>query len=260
MHPVIKPPMRLILPFSLLMVIGFILAAGCVAKVNKNAVNETTAASFAPFSNTSNPSVNTSNTSLNKTITTAANISSKLNGSLRVSVSGIKYPVNLSVVLDNETVGTVKPNAPLFLMISEGNHTVMVCANSVCEQENVTTRFGRYVTADFSERLQRDVEFPNPSAQPTAQILEYFRNGNTISVDVEFFNPSTKDHLMSAEISCGYSYIDSRTSIKMGDSVRGTLVQNVKAGERITGRLDLYFASSNSFSYSSPVIEQLQIK
>jgi hypothetical protein len=179
---------------------------------------------------------------------------------MRVSISGISYPANLSVVLDNETVGTVKPTTPLYLMISEGNHTVMVCVSSVCEQENVTTRFGKYVSVDFSERLLRDVEFPNPNARPTARILEYNKNGNAISVNVEFINPSTKDLLMSVDVSCGYSYIDDRTSIKMGDSARGMLVQNVKAGQRITESLDLYFASGHSLSYGFPVIEELKVK
>jgi hypothetical protein len=232
-----------------------------------NTVNVTTAATFAPFSNTSETSLNTPDHGLNtlvpgsnKTINATANIISELNGSLKVSISGIKYPVTLLVVLDNETVGTVEPTTPLYLVISEGNHTVMVCTGSMCKQENVTTRFGKYVTVDFSEQIENDMEIHNPTAQPTARILDYNRNGNTISIDVEFFNPSTNDHLMSAEISCGYTYIDDRTSIKMGDSVKGNLVQNVKAGERITERLDLYFTNGKSLSYSGPVIEELQIK
>jgi hypothetical protein len=237
--------MKLIVQFTLFMAVGFILAAGCVATTDKNTEN--------PLSNASDPGVN-------KTINATANITSELKGSLKVSITGISYPANLSVVLDNEIVGTVKPTTPLYLMVSEGNHTVMVCESSICKQENVTTRFGTYVTVDFSEKIQKDVKFPNPTAQPTARILEYYKNGNIISVDVEFFNPSTKDLLMSAEVSCGYSYIDDRTSIKMGDSVRGKLVQNVKAGLRLTERLDLYFASGNSLSYSSPVIEELQVK
>jgi hypothetical protein len=177
-----------------------------------------------------------------------------------VSIRGIPYPANLSVVLDNETVGTVEPTTPLYLMVPEGNHTVMVCVRSVCEQENVTIRFGRYLTVDFTERLQRDVEFLDPFVQPTARILACYKNGNTISMDVEFINPSTKDLLMSVKVNCGYSYIDGRTSIRMGDSARGMLVQNVKAGEHITKSLDLYFAKGGSVSYDYPVIQELTVK
>jgi hypothetical protein len=229
--------MKLFVPSALFMAVGCILAAGCVATTNKNTVN--------PISNTSDPG---SNATVNSTLT--------LNGSLKVSISGISDPANLSVLIDNQTVGTVNPTKPLFLMVSEGNHTVMVCMSSICEQENVTTRFGRYVTVDFSERLHRD----RAIAQPTAQILGYYKNGNAISVNVEFINPSTKDLLMSVTVSCGYSYIDDRTSIKMGDSARGRLVQNVKAGQRITESLNLNFAGGSSYSYGYPVIEELMIK
>jgi hypothetical protein len=219
------------------MAVGCILAAGCVGTTTKNTVN--------PISNIPDPGSNATVNSI-----------STLNGSLKVSISGISDPANLSVVLDNQTVGTVNPTKPLFLMVSEGNHTVMVCMSSICEQENVTTRFGRYVTVDFSERLHRD----GAIAQPTAKILGYYKNGDAISVNVEFINPSTKDLLMSVTVSCGYSYIDDRTSIKMGDSARGRLVQNVRAGQRITESLNLNFGGGSSYSYGYPVIEELIIK
>jgi hypothetical protein len=246
--------MKLIVPFALFMAVGFILAAGCVAMTNKNTVNATTAASFAPFSNTSDPG-------LNKTINATANSTSELKGSLRVSISGILYPANLSVVLDNETVGTVNPTTPLYLRVSEGNHTVMVCVSSVCEQEYITTRFGRYVTVDFSERLQRDVEFPNPTARPTAQILEYYKNGNVVSVYVEFINPESVDHLISVDLSVGYTYIDDRSHVKLGDSTQAMTSLFVKAGQRETKRVDMYLASSDSsISFENPVIKDLKVK
>ena len=245
--------MKLIVLFALIMVVGLILAGGCVAKTSRNTENTTTEATFSPFSNTTDVGLNT-------TTNATDNSTSKLKGSLRVSISGILYPANLSVLLDNETVGTVTPTSPLYVTVSEGNHTVIVCVSSVCEREDVTTRFGRYVNVDFSERLQRDVNFPNPTAQPSVQILDYYKNGDTISVNVEFFNPSKKDLLMSVVVSCGYSYIDYRTGIKRGDSTNGILVQNVKAGQRITESLTLNFVGGYSLSYYSPVIEELTIK
>jgi len=245
--------MKIIELFALFIVIGLILAGGCVAMTKKNAENITTAATFIPGSNVSDYGVNT-------TTNVTDNSTSKLKGSLRVSISGISYPANLSVVLDNETVGTVTPAKPLYLVVPEGNHTVIVCVSPVCEQEHVTTRFGRYVSVDFSERLLNDVKFPNPNAQPTARILDCYKNGNDVSVNVEFFNPSTKDLQMSVIVSVGYSYIDDRTSIKMGDSVKGVLMQNVRAGQRIIGTLTLNFANGRSHTYNSPVIEELKIK
>ena len=238
---------------ALVMVVGCILAAGCATITNRNSENTTTSATFAPFSTPSDPGIT-------RTMTTTATVAKPLNGSLRVSISGISYPANLSVILDNETVGTVMPTNPLYLMVSEGNHTVIVCVREVCEQEMVTTQFGRYVAVDFSEKLLREVKFPNPTAQPTAQILGYYRNGDDLTVDVEFINPSKEDHLMTVLVSCGYSYIDERTSIRMGDSARGTLAQNVGAGQRITASLDIGLASGHSQSYGAPTIEELIVK
>jgi hypothetical protein len=240
--------MKLIVLFALFMAVGFILAAGCVAPTNNGTVNATTATTFAPITNTSD-------TGLKKTINATTNNTSELKGSLKVSISGISYPENLSVVLDNETVGTVNPTTPLYLMVSEGNHTVMVCKNSVCKQENVTTIFGRYVTVDFSKQLQQDVEFPNP----TARILNYYKNGNVISVNVEFINPSKKDLLMSVVVSCRYTYIDDRTLIKIEDTSTDISEQYVNAGQRITEWQDLYLGGDNILNYDRPVIKELTI-
>ena len=240
--------MKPIVPFALFIAVGFILAAGCVAPTNNGTVNATTAAPFAPITITSD-------TGLNKTINATTNNASEVKGSLKVSISGISSPENLSVILDNETVGTVTPTTPLYLMVSEGNHTVMVCKNLVCKQENVTTIFGRYVTVDFSKQLQQDVEFPNP----TARILDYYKNGNIISVNVEFINPSTKDLLMSVVVSCRYTYIDDRTLIKIEDTSTDISEQYVSAGQRITERQNLYLGTDNILNYDRPVIKELTI-
>jgi len=238
--------MKLIVPFALLMTAGFIVAAGCVVPTNNGSVNASASA----------PSTITSDTGVKKTINATMNTPSELKGSLKVSVSGISYPENLSVVLDNETVGTVNPATPLFLMVSEGNHTVMVCRSSVCKQENVTTGFGRYVTVDFSKQFQKDVEFPNP----TARILTYYKNGNVISVNVEYINPSTKDLLMSVVVSCRYTYIDDRTLLKIDDTSIDISEQYVTAGQRITEWQDLYVAGNTILNYDKPVITELKIQ
>jgi hypothetical protein len=245
--------MKLIVPFALCIVAGFIMATGCVTTTTKHAENTTTAISSAP-------TVSTPDNGVNKTANTTTNSTSNLKGSLRVSISGIINPANLTVILDNETVGAVSPTTPLYRMVSEGNHTVMVCMDSVCEQESVTTNFGKYVTVDFSDRVKKNMKFPDPLAKPEARILEYFKNGNGISVHVEFINPSKEDLTMMASVSCGYSYIDDRTSFKMGDSAKGKLLQNVKAGQRVTANLDLYFVSGRSYSYDIPIIDELTVK
>jgi hypothetical protein len=231
--------MKHIIFLALFVLIGCIVAAGCVEITNKNTLNSSApAATFAPFS--SDPDTTNGTTGLK--------------GPLVISISG--YPANLPVILDRKNVGTVKPTAPLSLMVPEGNHTVMVCVGWVCEYENVTTSFGRHVNVDFGERLRKDVEFPNA----TARILEYYQNGNGVSVNVEFINPETVDHTIFVELGVGYSYIDGRTQIKYGSSAKGTSSLFVKAGQRETKRVDLSFTSSGSrYSFDYPVITEIKV-
>jgi hypothetical protein len=240
--------------FAIVMAVGFILVGGCIDIASKNSANQT--ASLYPvtlFSNTTNPL-------LNKTVNTTRVISSDLKGSLRVSISGCLYPANLTVFLDSEPVGTVEPKSPLYLMVPEGNHTVIVCLDSVCEQETVTTRFGQYSTVDFSEQLQHDVKLPNPTEQPSARILDYYKNGNVVTVFVEFINPESKDHTFSADLSLGYTYIDGRSYLKLGDSAQVKTTVSVKAGQKETKRLDMYLVSNGQvLTFGNPVIEQLKV-
>ena len=245
--------MKLIVPSALLLSVGLILAAGCVAPPGKDSLNLTTTPGFAPFSYSPDPG-------LNKSINKTENNTLTSEGSLRVSISGILYPANVSVVLDNRTVGIVTPTKPLYLMISEGNHTVMACVGSVCEQENVIIRFGKYVDVDFSERLQRDVEFPDPSSRPSAQIVEYYKNGNVVSVDVEFMNPGSVDHMLSVYISVGYTYIDGRSQVKLGDSAQAMTVVSMKAGQRVIKRVEIHLSGDSIVSFDSPVIVELKVK
>lgn len=230
--------MKPIVPCALCTAIGLILVAGCVTPTNTPVGNVSSNAtdSWLP-------------------VTPVADTTSLLQGSLVVSVAGFSYPSDMSVVLDNLTVGTVNPTSSLYLMVPEGNHTIGVCADFVCEQEPVTIRFGKYVTVDFSERLRKDVVIMHP----TARVLECYKNGDQLSVNIEFINPSRKDIRMSGVVICGYSYIDSRSGARLGDATRGTFVQNVKAGQRITHQLDLNLVNENSLSYGFPVIEELKI-
>ena len=65
---------------------------------------------------------------------------------------------------------------------------------------------------------------------------------------------------MSAEVSVGYSYIDDRTNIRMGDSVRSKTTEWVDAGRRITTTTTLYFVDGNSFSYDEPQLGEITAK
>ncbi len=249
-NSIVRAFMRLIVPFVLITAVVLILTAGCVAVANKNSdnsTNNTIPNSFAPFSNVADPT-------LNKTIHATANGTTKLKGPLLVSIGG--YPVDLPVNIDNITAGTAGKEKPLTLTLDEGFHTVEVCAGSICEKETVNISFGKKSSIDFSEQLRKDVEFP----LPTARIVEYFKNGGGVSVNIEFINPSSKPLTITAEVSCGYDYIDDRTNIKMGDSVTGKSVQYVEAGQRVTNRLDLYFASGHSHNFDVPKIADITVQ
>jgi hypothetical protein len=113
------------------------------------------------------------------------------------------------------------------------------------------------VTVDFGERFRRDVEFPDP----TARILEYNKNGNGVSVKVEFLNPETVDHTISLDIIVGYPYIEDNSHVNLGDSARAKKSRFIKAGQRETQRGDLHFTrSGSSISFSYPLIEDLKVK
>jgi hypothetical protein len=227
-----------------IVIVVWVLAAGCIDIANRNAQNNSLPSpTFAPF-NPSDPGVNGHE-----------NGTTGLKGPLVVSISG--YPANPAVFLDNKPVGTVSPATPLNLMVTEGSHTIMVCVNSVCENENVTTRFGRQTTVDFGERLRRDMEFPNA----TVRIIEYFKTGDGVSVNVEFINPETSDHTIFLELSVGYSYIDDRSKIKYRDLAKATTSLFVKAGKRETKRVDVSFTGSGSYyNFDYPSISYFNVK
>ena len=48
--------------------------------------------------------------------------------------------------------------------------------------------------------------------------------------------------------------------MKMVDSSRGTVMKDVKAGQRVTESLNLNLVNSNSLSNSFPVIEELKVR
>jgi hypothetical protein len=228
------------------MLIGCILAAGCVGQMKNATVNATTVNSTTTFTSSSNS-------------TAVSNISNStkppgLNGSVKISLNTWigEFPVSV----DTGDVGLVSTSKPLVLMLEEGNHTVEVCCGVVCEQENVTISFGIQRHIDFSDRLKKDCEF----LDPTVRIVGYSQSGDHITVNVEFINPTTRDLTMSAEISCGYSYIDSRSDNRVGSSANGQLFSTLKAGDRLPQTLNLKLASGESYSYEIPIITNVSSK
>lgn len=240
--------MKIITLLALLIAVGCVLATGCVAQPKKDLnVSVTPTNTFTPFVNATK--VPGSNGTFN-----ASNVTNvtKLKGPLRVSISN--FNANLSVILDNQTVGLVTAGKPLDLMVDERDHLVKVCVGAVCEQEHVYIVFAKKSFVDFGDRLKKDVEFP----EPTARIVDYYRNGDGVAVVVEFINPTAKDLFMTAEVSIGYSFISDRTGQRVGESVRGQAYSDVEAGRRNSEILDLYFADGNAYMFDPPNLGKIK--
>jgi hypothetical protein len=230
----------------LVLVIAGCLAAGCVGQIKTAAGNNsaiTPSGTFTPFSNnTPVPALpNTSNST----------VSTGLKGLLKISTGGWvgEFPVSI----DNMSSGVVTPQRPLILMMDEGNHTVKVCCGVVCEKENVTIQFGKQRLIDFSEQLKKDCEF----SEPTVRVIEYFINDDQITVHAEFINPTVKTRTISAEISVGYSYIESRSNSRVRNFAQGLLFSTLNPGDRLTKTLNLNLAGGNSYIYDVPTITSI---
>lgn len=227
----------------LIIVIVCILMTGCVGQMKNTTVNVPTVTpsnTFAPFSNVTNET--------NTTVTTG------FRGPLRVTIGG--WDADLPVSIDNKSFGIVTKDKPLDLMLDEGNHTVKVCAGTKCKEEVVTIRFAKQQVADFEEWLFKDVEF----AKPTVRIVGYYTSGDEITITLEYINPSLKDISMSAEVRCGYTYIESRSNNRVGGVAQGIVNANVKSDNRVMQTVDLGLASGYSYVYSIPVISNIKIK
>jgi len=239
--------MKTIVILTILLTVGCILAAGCVAQTKKDPVNGnvsiTPTNTFAPFVNAT--TVPGSNATINATNVTNKSV---LKGPLRVSISG--YPAALDVIIDNKNSGKVTREKSLDLMLDEGIHNVSVCVGDICEKETVSIVFAKKSFVDFGDRLKKDIEFP----VPTARILEYYKNGNGVKVNVEFINPSTKDLSMSTEISIGYSYIDDRSGTRKGESSRSSITDIVSAGSRHKYSVDLFFVDGAAYNFDPPLV------
>jgi hypothetical protein len=246
--------MKIITLLALLIAVGCILATGCVAQPKKDPGNATVSPTntFTPFVNT------TTVPGLNATInaTNVTNSTPKLKGPLRVSIGSYSVDQPLRVLIDNQSAGGVRAGFPLDLMVDEGNHSVAVCVGVICPEKSVIIVFAKRSYLDFEDILKQKVEF----SKPTVRILKSFKNGNGIGVELEFINPTQNDLAMSAEVIAGYTFIDGRTNVRMGDSVRTTASQFVEAGRRETRTVDLYFNDGSAYNYDEPRLGEVTPK
>jgi hypothetical protein len=228
--------------FSLILVTGCILAAGCLTETEKGPMTGNVSPSPAPAIT---PSV---------TMTTVPTPTGTVyKGQLTISVGGWQGEFPVSV--DTMDVGIVATDNPLVLMLEEGYHTVELCCNMRCEQETVDIRFGKQRTIDFSGQLKRDLKY----AVPTAEIIGYRPVSDQITIDVEFINPTPKPLAMSADVTCGYSYVDSRDYNKIRNVAEGHVTATVNGCDRITQTLRFTLGSGYNYVYdNTPTITNVK--
>jgi hypothetical protein len=220
--------------FSLILVTGCMLATGCVTETNESPVTGTVSPAITPLIT---PFITMT------TVPTPAGM--VYQGQLTVSIGGWRGEFPVSV--DTMDVGVVTTDKPLILMIEEGNHSVELCCNMRCEQETVDIRFGKQRTIDFSDQLKRDLKY----AVPTAEIIGYHPVSDQITIDVEFVNPTPKPLTMSADVTCGYSYVDSRDYNKIRNVAEGHVTATVDGCDRITQTLRFSLGSGYDYVYDN---------
>ncbi|MDD1699336.1 MAG: hypothetical protein LUQ04_00925 [Methanoregula sp.] len=169
-------------------------------------------------------------------------------GPLTVSIGG--YNAELPVFIDDTRVGMVSMGRPLILMVIEGRHTVKVCVGIICESEIVDIRFAQPFVIDFGERLKKSAEFPTP----TVRIVNSFLTGNSLTVDVEFINPDTIDHTMTATIGCGYSYNDPTSRERHNKYAQSPVTKSVKAGNRLTEGVTISLTGGYAVIANEPTV------
>jgi len=249
--------MKIITLLALFVAVGCILATGCVAQIKKDPVNATVTPTetFAPFINTTtvpgSDATVPATTSIN-----SPNNTSLLKGPLRISIGSYYADHPLTVLLDNQTAGVVTAGAPLDLMVTEGRHLVAVCVGVICPEKYATVEFAKRSYLDFEDILKTKAEF----SKPVIRILKSYKFGQGVAVDLEFINPTSKAISMSAEVSSGYTYIDDRTNVRMGDSIRVKNTEWVEPGARITRTVNLYFSDGSAYSYDEPVLGEITLK
>jgi hypothetical protein len=217
---------------TLVMIVVCVLAAGCTTP-STLPKNESGNVTFSPFS------------------VPLANVT---RGPLKISHGG--WTGTYPVTVDNISVGDVSAKNPLMLMIEEGSHVVEVCCGKICERENVTVSFGKQLTVDLSDQLKKDLEF----SEPAIRIVGYYLSNERITVAVEFINPTTRPLTMTADVSCGYSCIDSRTYNRLGNSAQGRVYATVNPCDRVTQILNLNLVSGSSYMYDMPTVTLVSVK
>ena len=139
--------MKKIIPLTLFVVIvGCIVAAGCIAETGKNTTLESTVSPTALSTPATNPG--------NVPTTLPVGAKDGVTGRLIIAIGN--YNANLPVFIDNTSVGEVSSGKPLNITVNEGRRTVRICSGTWCEQVVVEIKSGIKTSIDFEERLKNN--------------------------------------------------------------------------------------------------------
>jgi hypothetical protein len=223
--------MKSIVPFALFMAMGCILITGCTTQKMNNNENISRSQTFTSFT----------------VVGTEGHLKISLDGSFTPDDAFIgEYPV----YIDNAIAGVVSTKKPITLTEIAGNYTVKVCCGTICEHENVTIRFGKQRSIDFSEQLKKDLG----SSKPAVRIAGYYPNGNQITIIVELINPTTKTLKMSADVSAGYTCIEAGSYNRVGSIAQTHVYETVNACDRVTRTLNFKVARGSGYIYDVPTV------
>ncbi len=159
------------------------------------------------------------------------------------------YEKDATIYADSVIVGNVSPGIPFTVKLSEGNHEIKVCKDTVCITQNVLTPFGKVTTLELGEQFNNAIK----SSIPSATIVDAVSGGDVIIANVEFYNPTQDDLFMTATVQGVYSYRDESGS--GNNPTMGTASGKVPAGGRAIFVAELPMRTkANALSSTAPII------
>lgn len=145
--------MKKIVLLSIFILAGCVLVAGCFTQTIKNTDVEK---SISP---TTTSSIHAATTYVMQGgVPVRPGISKEIKrAQLNVSIGDFPAKLPVQVFIDNQSADEVSQGKPRSLMVSEGRHTIKVCADELCEQVDVEIKYAIKTTIDFGERLKNNI-------------------------------------------------------------------------------------------------------
>jgi len=137
--------------FTCFVIVGFVLVTGCTTPTIRGTK---TTASPSP---TITPSVQatTPEVTLSLVPVLTQNTSEIKKGILNVSIG--EYIGVLPVFLDNKIAGNVSMNKPLNMTTNVGRHSVRICVDDLCNNQDVMVLSSSPAMADFGDWLKKEI-------------------------------------------------------------------------------------------------------